>query len=91
MPFLSNEGTGAAACRARPFAPTFFCCFIRQGYRREFNCVARMGNENDLCDWTGCGKRLYFAKNPELRPSVAKANIDLIDLIGTAKAVPLQN
>jgi len=35
-------------------------------------------------------KRLYFAKNPEIRPSVAKANVDLIDLIGTAKAVPLQ-
>jgi len=37
------------------------------------------------------GKRLYFAKNPEVRPSVAKANADLIDLIGTAKAMPLRN
>jgi len=39
----------------------------------------------------GRGKRLYFAKNPEMRPSVAKANADFIDLIGTAKAMPLQN
>jgi len=41
--------------------------------------------------FTGCGKRLYFAKNPEFRPSAAKANADLIDLIGTAKAMPLQD
>jgi len=34
---------------------------------------------------------LYFAKNPERRPSVAKANADLIDLVGMAKAMPLQN
>jgi len=40
---------------------------------------------------TGCGKRLHFAKSPEKRPSVAKANADLIDLIGTAKAMPFQN
>jgi len=40
---------------------------------------------------TGCGKKLYFAKNPEIRPSVAKANADLINLIGLAKAMPLQN
>jgi len=36
-------------------------------------------------------KGLYFARDPEMRPSAAKANADLIDLIGTAKAVPLQN
>jgi len=41
--------------------------------------------------FTGCGKRRYFANNPEIRPSVAKANADLIDLIGMAKAMPLQN
>jgi len=40
---------------------------------------------------SGCGKRLYFAKNPQIGPSVAKANADLIDFIGMAKAMPLQN
>jgi len=40
---------------------------------------------------TGCGKRLDFAKNAEIRPSAAKADADLIDLIGTAKAMPLQS
>jgi len=40
---------------------------------------------------SGCGKRLCFANNPEVRPSVPKANADLIDLIGTAKAMPFQN
>ena len=34
---------------------------------------------------------LHFAKSPEIRPSAAKANVDLIDLIGTAKAMPFQN
>jgi len=34
---------------------------------------------------------LYFAEDPEIRPSVAKASADLIDLIGTAKAMPLQD
>jgi len=43
------------------------------------------------CGSIGCGKRLYFTKNPEIRPSVAKAMADLIELIGTAKAMPFQN
>jgi len=51
----------------------------------------------DLCEFSPSGakeaaeKGCISPKNPEIRPSVAKANADLIDLIGMAKAMPLQN
>jgi len=68
----------------------------KDGFRETLQCNCRkVANQAEQCSerhgLKGRGKRLYFAKNPEMRPSVAKANADFIDLIGTAKAMPLQN